>query len=63
MKIMLVHLRFQFLKFTFPLTLGFIRKVISPPWCKGDGLMEPLPIVLDMLQYFEKKKLRSVESL
>ena len=43
------------------LTLGHTRKVIPPPWYKR-GLMEPLPRVFDMLQYFETI-LPSVESL
>ena len=33
------------------LTLGHTRKVIPPPWYKGEGLMQP-PWVFDMLQYF-----------
>ena len=38
------------------LTLGCTRKFIPPPWYKrggGEGLVEPLPGVFDMLQYFE----------
>ena len=52
------------------LTLGSIRKVIPPSWCKcrewrgggGMGLMEPLSRVFDMWQYF-KTIWPSVESL
>ena len=43
------------------LTLASTRKFIPPPWYKGGGrggewgwgLMEPLPGIFDMLQYFE----------
>ena len=36
------------------LTLARTRKFIPPPWYKGGGgLMEPLPGIRDMLQYFE----------
>ena len=43
------------------LTLARTRKFIPPPWYKGGGrgeggdwvLMEPLPGIFDMLQYFE----------
>ena len=47
----------------FNLTLGLTRKVIPSPWYRrGRGVMEPLPRVFDMLQYF-KNILPSVESL
>ena len=45
------------------LTLGRTRKVIPPPWYKGEGLIEPHPPphwVFDMFQYF-KRILPSVE--
>ena len=39
------------------LTLGRTAKFIPPPWYKGRGgggvWMEPLPVVFDMLRYFE----------
>ena len=38
------------------LTLGRTSKFVPPSWYKaggGGGWMEPLPRVLDMLQYFE----------
>ena len=46
------------------LTVGRTRKFMPPPWYKegGGGLMEPLPGVFDMLQYFETI-LSLVESL
>ena len=34
------------------LTLGRTHKLIAPLWYKGE-LMEPLPWIIDMLQYFE----------
>ena len=43
------------------LTLGHTRKFIPPAWYKGRVLVEPLPRVFDMLQYFETI-LSSVES-
>ena len=57
-KIMEITIR----KLTVHLTLGRTRKVVPPPWYKGGGLMEPLPRVFDMLQYFETI-LPSLESL
>ena len=44
------------------LTLGRTRKVIPPPWYKGEGLIEPHHPhwVFDMFQYF-KRILPSVE--